>query len=374
MGMPAENNIGPNFKGSPAGQLQQGATRIGESKKSAEGSEPPESKGKPGLTAEDKKKIDDLPLEKLLSRSFKFLVAPLCGLSFLSSIGSFFNTNFLNGENEFIDKVTELSNKGAYFFNGAYGSLNNALSNNIVGALGYSLVSVASIVGNNENMYQWKAPGSILDQLPTLNDNTANNKKIMEKYGEPKYFKVYKNYKDSVIKTYDSFKIVCSDIYDEYKSKLSKGENIIKATTEVFITNTNKRYAERHLVISSIGMSVGFFSGIVFGFKKFGATIRDIFGIDADTGILATLFSPPAEEEAPHFRTKYGFSGAGYLGGGFVDLIYRWIGIAKTDLLAVGLDNLGFGFMTSACADSNKKTRELAREAKAAEPNFSMAV
>ncbi len=299
--------------------------------------------------------------EKGLSRSYKFLIGPLCGLSLLSSIGSFVSANFLDGENEFLDKVSELSNKGAYFFNGVYSSIDNALSKNIVGTLGYSLVSVASVLGDNENMYQLKGPGSALDQLPALNDNTANNKKIMEKYGDPKLFKVYESYKDSVIKTYDSFKAVCSDISDEYKSKISKGENILKATSEIFITT--KRYAERHLVISTLGMFTGFFARSVFGFKKLGATIRDIFGMDADTGILGTAFSPPVEDPSDKYnsRPKYGIAGGGYLMGGFVDLIYRWAEIPKADLLAVGLDNLGFGFMVTANAASNKRAKELAK-------------
>ena len=302
-------------------------------------------------------------LETVLSRSYKFLIAPLCGLSFLSSIASFVSANFLDGENEFLDKASKLTNKGAYFFNGAYSSLDNVLSNNIVGTIGYSLVSVASILGDHENMYQLKGPGSALDQLPALNDCTANNKKIMEKYpGDPEYFNVYKNFKDSVNKTYDSFKVVCSDVCDEYKSKLSKGENMLKATSEIFITT--KRYAERHLVISTLAILTGFFTRSVLGFKKLGATIRDIFGMDADTGILATAFSPSVEGQSTASRTKYGFAGGGYLGGGFVDLLYRWAEIPKADLLAVGLDNLGFGFMVSANADSNKRARELAGELK----------
>ena len=310
---------------------------------------------------ENKKDVDKLLSEKLLNRSYKFLIAPLCALSSLSSVASFISANFLDSENEFFDRASRLSNKGAYFFNGVYSSVDNALSNNIVGTMGYSLVSVASILGDNENMYQLKGPGSALDQLPALNDNTANNKKIMEKYpGDPEYFNVYKNFKDSVNKTYDSFKVVCSDISDEYKSKLNKGENILKATSEIFITT--KRYAERHLVISTLAILTGFFTRSVLGFHRLGATIRDVFGMDADTGILATAFSPPVKGQAPASRPKYGIAGGGYLMGGFVDLIYRWAEIPKADLLAVGLDNLGFGFMVAANADSNKRSRQLARE------------
>ena len=312
--------------------------------------------------------------EKILGNGFNFLVLPICAVSFFSSIGSFVSANFLNGENEFLDRVTELSNKGAYFLNGIYGALNNALSNNIIGALGYSFVSFSSIVGDNENMYQWKAPGSALDQLPGLNDCTANNKKIMRKYpGQEESFNLYKNHWQSVCKTWDSIKAVSSDICDEYKLKLKEGKNIFKTTSEVFITNDRK--AEKHLVVSTLGILVGFFTGIGFGFKKLGATIRDAFGILADIGVLGIAFSPSVKGQSSDSRVKYGVSGSGYLGGGFVDLAYRWLGIPKTDLLAVGLDNLGFGFMTWANADSNKRAKEIARQKNTqnSEPNFDKA-
>lgn len=302
--------------------------------------------------------------EKAFDNSFNFFIAPLCAISLLSSIGSLIYANFLDGENEFLDKVSELSNKGAYFFNGIYGAINNALSNNIVGAVGYSCVSLASIVGNNDNMYQWKAPGSALDQLPGLNDCTVNNKKIMKKYTGTNAVNAYKNFSDSIYKTWDSIKAVISDIYDEYKSKLSEGKNIFKTTSEVLVTN--ERNAERHLVISSIGIFIGFFTGIGFGFKKLGSTIRDTFGILADIGIYG-ISETEDKNQSRSSKVKYGFSGSGYLGGGLVDLVYRWAGIPKADLLAVGLDNLGFGFMTWANADSNKKARERARQTNAEE-------
>lgn len=303
--------------------------------------------------------------EKVLGDSFNFFVAPLCAISLLSSIGSLIYANFLDGENEFLDKVSELSNKGAYFFNGIYSASRNALRNNIVGAVGYSCVSLASIVGNNDNMYQWKAPGSALDQLPGLNDCTVNNKKIMKKYSGKNSVNEYKNFQDSIYKTWDSIKVVISDIYDEYKSKLSEGKNILKTTSEVLVTN--KRNAERHLVISSIGIFIGFFTGIGFGFKKLGSTIRDTFGILADIGIWGISKTPGDEKQSRSSKIKYGFSGSGYLGGGLVDLVYRWAGIPKADLLAVGLDNLGFGFMAWANADSIERSTELARQTNAEE-------
>ena len=64
------------------------------------------------------------------------------------------------------------------------------------------------------------------------------------------------------------------------------------------------------------------------------------------------------------------------MGGGFVDLIlYRWLGISKTDLLAVGLDNLGFGFMTWADADAYNKAQEIDKQKRVqnSEPNLAMA-
>ncbi|OGI10216.1 MAG: hypothetical protein A3I68_08060 [Candidatus Melainabacteria bacterium RIFCSPLOWO2_02_FULL_35_15] len=353
------------IRGKPTGPRQEGQTRVDEPSLPSDSAD---NKAKPPgwkeLSAQEKS-------EKAFDNSFNFFIAPLCAISLLSSMGSLIYANFLDGENEFLDKVSELSNKGAYFFNGIYGAINNALSNNIVGAVGYSCVSLASIVGNNDNMYQWKAPGSALDQLPGLNDCTVNNKKIMKKYPGTNAVNAYKNFSDSIYKTWDSIKAVISDIYDEYKSKLSEGKNIFKTTSEVFVTN--ERNAERHLVISSIGIFAGFFAGIGFGFKKLGSTIRDIFGILADIGIFGISKSPSDKQQSRSSRVKYGFSGSGYLGGGLADLIYRWAGIPKADLLAVGLDNLGFGFMTWANADSNKKARELARQKNAEEIPAQMA-
>ena len=351
MAIPAENNISPNSKGKPAGSQRESAAKAGESQIKSKVETKPQAWNQLSIT--DKS-------HKVLDTSFNFFILPLCGVSFLSSLGSFVSANFLDGENEFIDKVAEFTNKGAYFFNGAYGALRNALGNNIIGALGYSFVSFSSIVGDNENMYQWKGPGSALDQLPGLNNIIGGNEKIKKKYSGER-FNEYKTFSESVCKTWDSIKVVSSDIYDEYKSNLKEGKNILKATNEIFVISDKK--TEKHLVISTLGILAGFVTGIGLGFKNLGAGIRDTFGILADIGVLGIAFAPLEEGDSISSRIKYGFAGGGYLGGGFADLIlYRIFGIAKADILTVGLDNSGFGSMTWADTDSIERSLEIAKQ------------
>ncbi len=295
--------------------------------------------------------------DKVLELIFKFLVSPLSIASAVSSSWSFLLSHIFKGENETLDKIAEYSNRAAYFVNGLYGSLDNACSKNLVGTIGYGVVSLASIVGNKENLYYLKGPGSALDQLPAMAEELGYNEEIKKIYdikeGEEKEFNKYKGYWDSVEKTLTGTRVVCKDIYREFMEKKSKG--IFKALWEIFVTD--KRKAEKNLVVSSIGMLIGSGMGIVPALRKAGSIIRDIFGMHADLGLVAKGFSANKAGNSIGSNLKYTLCGALYESGSIVDLIYRITGWDRSNLLAVGLDNAGFWFMNWANATDNKAAR-----------------
>lgn len=288
----------------------------------------------------------DEKMERALALSFKSVVAPVSILSAVSSVSTFLMTNVFKNENWFVDKLASLSNRVAYFINGIYSGVNNAYSNNAPGALGYFLVSLASVIGTEDNMYLLKGPGSALDQLPAMLADVKTNPRVKKRYkledGKEDNFYDFSNMWDSIEKTIASTGIVCADVVREFKEKVPKG--FFKAILEIF--GQGDRKAEKNLVLSSIGLLTGAGLGLGLGLKKLGSSIRDISGAYADLALLS--------KDKPSYKV----CGAFYTLGSLLDLVYRWTGIEKLNLAAVGLDNAGFCLMSYANADDNKKARE----------------
>ena len=313
----------------------------------------------PSLESTPRKKIDFLDLasqvsgkntDKVLDQGFKWLVAPLSILSATSSVCSFISNSFFKNENWFIDKMAGLSNRASYFMNGIYSAINNACTNNLPGAIGYGLVSLASVIGNEDNMYLLKGPGSALDQLPAMLEDAADNPRIAKWFGlkpdKNNGFTTYNDVWDSVKKTIVSTGIICGDTVRELKEKLSKG--FVTGILDTFARGGRK--AEKNLVLSSLGLLTGSFLGLGLGFKRIGASIRDISGAYADLA----LFS----KDNLWYKLCGGFYGL----ASFLDLIYRWTGIEKLNVAAVGLDNAGFCLMSYANAGDNQRAREKVRK------------
>jgi len=284
--------------------------------------------------------------EKILDTSFAWVVRPLCLISTISSVLSCVMTNLFDSENEYLDKVAEVFNRGAYFINGMYGAFENGSSNCLPGAAGFGLVSLSSIIGTKENMYLLKGPGSALDQVPAMLDEVGSNPSIIEKYSlesnNDKLFNKYDSFRDSMKKTIFATKFVCTDIYSEFKTKFLKGK--IWDFFKEFIIKSDRR-EEKNLIVSSLGILAGVGIAIVGGLRRVGASIRDIFGIHADLGLFGKK------------NIWYKICGAFYTIGSGTDLVYRWTELPKLELAAVGMDNLGFMFMTWANKNVNRDLR-----------------
>lgn len=300
-------------------------------------------------TAATRKNWTDLnsaeKMERGLDLSFKSVIAPVSIISTTSSVASFLMTNFFKNENWFVDKVASLSNRVSYFCNGIYSGINNAYSNNALGSLGYFIVSLASVIGTEENMYLLKGPGSALDQIPSMLSAVKTNPRIKEwcnKRGDKDFYKLPSMW-NSIEKTFVATGIVCSDVVRELKKKIPNG--FFKAIWEIFGQDKDRK-AEKNLVLSSLGLLTGAGVGLGTGFKRLGASIRDISGGYADVALFG------------HKNISYKFCGVFYGLASVLDLVYRWTGIEKLNIAAVGLDNAGFCLMSYANADDNRKTRE----------------
>lgn len=307
----------------------------------------PSSNGNNGATLKPWKELSPgEKKEKVLDTSYAWVVRPLCLISTISSVLSCLLSNIVDKENEYLDNIAEYFNKGAYFINGIYGAFENAASNCLPGGIGYGLVSLASVIGTKENMYLLKGWGTILDQMPAMLDDVGTNPKLLEiqnsKNRSGEDFNKYSSLWESVTKTWDAIKVVCGDIYKEAKSKLLKGKII--GFLKIFILKDERR-AEKNLVVSSLGVLAGVTIALVNKFKLVGASLRDIFGMHADLG----LFS----KKNPWYKA----CGAFYIIGSSTDLIYRWTDIPKLELAAVGMDNLGFMFMTWANKNVNRDVK-----------------
>ena len=295
-------------------------------------------------------------LQESLDTAFKTVVMPVSAVSTISSLSSFIMTTVFKIENEFVDKLASITNRLAYFVNGIYGGTDNAVSKNTPGTVGYSLVALASVMGDKDTVYQLKGPGSSIDQLPGMLEDVAYNPKIKEIYkledGKEKTFNKYKGFWDSLEKTFTSFRVVCVDIAKDFFNETKSG-GIINAFKKVFISG--ERTAEKNLVVSSLGLMLGSLLYIGTGFKKLGSSIRDLSGMHADLSLWNKGSSHSQDGKATGAgNLKYKFSGILYTLGSAVDLIYRWTGLDKLELAAVGLDNAGFMFMNWANATDNR--------------------
>ncbi len=322
-------------------------------------------------TGIQKKESDDSASksEKLLKYACNYVAVPLSLVSSVSSVANFALANFFGSENEIVDKTATLSNRFSYFVNGLYGSTESAVTKNTVGTAGFGLVSLASIIGNRDNMYFLKGPGSALDQLPAMLEDVAYNPEVMKRYnlkpGKEKEFNEYKSFWDSFEKTIFSSWVVCKDIVRDIKKRASK-DGILNAVKEVFVTD--KRRSERNLVVSTLGILSGVFLGSFEKLFTLGASLRDIFGIHADLAVYSKGYSYADNNKSPVGEQgkkstglgnlMYKYSGALYTVGSFLDLIYRWTGMNKLETLAVGMDNAGFLFMNLGLAKDSEAARE----------------
>lgn len=296
-----------------------------------------------GLTREEKVGL-------VLGDSLNYVLRPISALSCATSVLDFVLSKFFGRESNSLDKLAEWSNRAAYLFNGLHQGVDNAFLKNLPGALGYSLVSLSSIIGSKETMYFFKGWGSLLDQLPAMLKSVGYNLGV-QKYFEGRGKKITgesfyecNSFWDSVEKTFASSFIVCKDIVRELTQKWQW--NIFKPVHEVFLKNP--RRAERNLITSSLGMLAGVTLGTFLGFNKLGPSLRDIFGVHADLAVFSIGFAEDGKKkETGKGNLSYMVGGVLYTLGSVVDFIYRLTGMDKLELVAVGLDNAGFLFHTS---------------------------
>lgn len=280
--------------------------------------------------------------------SFNWVVTPLCIASVIFSSLSWILANLFKQESKSVDKISDISNQLAYTINGFYGGVDGAWHKNITGALGCNLVALAGIFGNNENRYQLKGPGSAFDQMPDMLGKVATNPRINNpSFNSFNGMSFFGGMFESFKRTCTAIYVIVSDMVNEFKQNgFSKG----------FYNNfiSGERTAERNLLTSSTGILAGVGMSYGLGWKKAGSTVRDVEGIHADISII--------QSGLPFFKTGkkvdlyYLLSGTFYTLGSGLDLIYRWIPIPKLELVAVGMDNLGFLFMTKAMAIANEDT------------------
>lgn len=361
------NPIGPRKEVAPATQLQRNVvgdssktdTSVTDNPKSVDKDKTLlENKGSNGSGGQDHEptllEAVNKNREKILASFFNYIVTPVAFASMFTSLGAYFKK-----DSDLLEKASGALNRIGYFVNGLYGSVNGAFTKDLVGTVGYGIVSLASIVGNSENLYYLKGPGSATDQLPAVNEDAAYYNEIKKEYklkdGKEEDFKIYTKYSDSVKKTFDVIKAVCSGIISDFKKK--KSEGFFKAIWDIFAKDKEKR-AGRNIVVSSIGMYLGSFLGLFPKLRTAGKVIRDIFGAHADLGLFAKGTAVNKAGDKVGSNLKYMLSGVLYELGSLTDLVYRLTNMDKLNHVAVGFDNAGFWFMNWAYGSDNKKNRE----------------
>lgn len=272
--------------------------------------------------------------------SEKFLVIPSATLSGILGAYSFIKANFLDGQNDLIDKAALFFSKLALFATGSFGGIQTMLKKDSVGSGGYLADIIVSILANDDQFYLWKGL-SALNNSPAILEDVKHHPKIIEKFKD-KNFLPFSGFLDGIKKSFVSYKIIASDIIKELLDK--KNGNIFSKLHKIFIRNTKEgkhRTAERNLLISTIGILIGASTGILTPFKKLGATTRDIFGLHTDLALIDKTRSKDSAGNFTQGRKLYGASGIFYTGGSILDLVYRWTKLENLNLLAIGLDRLG---------------------------------
>ena len=126
-----------------------------------------------------------------------------------------------------------------------------------------------------------------------------------------------------------------------------------KPLTDEFFSG--RKTGEKNLLVSSTGVLIGVAIGALSGMKGFGfsvgSSIRDLFGGHADLALFKKGWSNTKKGVATGIGNfMYMLCGAAYTLGSAGDLLYRWTGMNKLETLAIGMDNIGFLFMTWANA------------------------
>lgn len=306
-------------------------------------------------------------LNEYLDIGFKSVILPSAFVAGISSVTTFIKANLLGQEDEYWDRTANIANRFTYFFNGIYGALRNLFDNCLPGAIGYSLVSFSSFFPN-AFMYFVKGPGSAFDQIPAFLKDVAHNDRIAKKYTNKDGVNTFNNYSslmDSVRKLKESVCVVFQDMFNDYKQNRSKGmgvaNSLLKPLTNEFFSGNQT--GEKNLLVSSTGILSGVLIGALSGMKgtafSIGSSLRDLFGGHADLALFKKGWSNTKKGVATGVgNLLYMVCGGAYTLGSASDLIYRWTGLNKLETLAVGLDNIGFLFMTWANAmdiDSEKK-------------------
>ncbi len=297
-------------------------------------------------------------LNKYLDIGFKSVIVPSAFVAGVSSLMTFVKANFGGQEDEYWDRNANVANRFTYFFNGIYGALKNLFDNCLPGAIGYSLVSFSSFFPN-AFMYFAKGPGSAFDQIPAFLKDVAHNDRIAKKYTKNgvNTFNNYSSLTDSMVKLKDAVGIVFQDIFKDYKQNRTGGMGIVgsllKPLTNEFFSG--KETGEKNLLISSTGILSGVLIGALSGMKgtlfSIGSSLRDLFGVHADLSLFKKGWSNTKDGVSTGIGNfLYMICGGAYTLGSAADLIYRWTGMNKLETLAVGMDNIGFLFMTGANA------------------------
>ena len=293
---------------------------------------------------------------KSLDKSLKFLknyiTTPVCTLSAVSGALSYFLPNHFDSESELTETIATYSSKFALLTNAVYGGIENLYNKEASGTVGYVADFLVSLISSPENMYTLRGIGSALDQLPLFNQKIGKHKEIQNIYNPDKNnnfdFVKYNGFSDSTESTVTGIKVVASDFVNDFKEKY-KNKGLLQALVTPF------QKAEKNLLISSIGIMTGVVSSLIPGINLFGATVRDVFGIHADLAVIHGGVSQLKEQKKGGLQ--YVISGAFYILGSALDLIYRWTEKQNMNLFAIGTDRLGAFFMALANGIQNDQTR-----------------
>lgn len=293
---------------------------------------------------EQKKSLLELSPEKYKTLGLirTFFLTPTCFLSAGAGALSFFLSNAFKAQNDFVDKIAAYSSKAAVFGVGIFNLLHRFWKKDSFGTLAFATDLATSTFADGEDLYQWKGFGSGLDHSPLILGEAHSNQKVKDKYkskdsGEltKDQFLSYSGFLDSAKKMCYSVYVIFGDIINEFKTN-----GFANGFMNCFV-NKNKRKAEKNLLISGLGIITGAFLGTILGFKKIGATIRDVFGIYADWAYVDKGQSEASGDKNSEHQKNYTRSGILYTIGSLLDLAYRWTDIENLNLLALGIDRLG---------------------------------
>ena len=261
---------------------------------------------------------------------------------------SFISATFFKKKFDLLDKAATGFSKASIFTTGAYGALENTLTRNTTGLVGYVSDVTVSLLASSKRLYLLRAIGSSLDQFWSMMIDFASkfSHKIAQKYSQsPTKFKNFTDFWDSTKKTLFASKEITLDTVQDLREKYNSG-GLICALKSFF----DVRKAERSHLFSSIGLLSCGLIATVLRYDKIIGTIRDIFGGYADFAILSKLFSrdPVTGKRTGKGSFKCGVSGAFDATATAGDCFARFIPDSNLHLLALGLSRVAGLYLVDA--------------------------